>query len=71
MLYIRGLTVLYLQVLFFGDSLRSDIYPSKNYASWDTVMLVEEMQAEDLSMKKEEEMTAATKRQKMCRVRSD
>ena len=34
------------QVLYFGDSLRSDIFPSKKFAEWDTVMVLEEMDAE-------------------------
>ena len=35
-----------LQILFFGDSLRSDVFPSKTYAGWDTVLILEEMLAE-------------------------
>ena len=34
------------QVLFFGDSLRSDIIPSKVHAGWDTVYILEEMASE-------------------------
>jgi len=34
------------QVIYFGDSLRSDIFPSKRHAAWDTVMILEEMDAE-------------------------
>jgi len=35
-----------MQVLFFGDSMRSDINPAKKYANWDTVLVLEEMEAE-------------------------
>ena len=31
------------QVLFFGDSMRSDIFPSKTFAGWDTVLFLEEL----------------------------
>ncbi len=34
------------QVLYFGDSMRSDIVPAKKYAKWDTVFVYEEMEAE-------------------------
>ncbi|KAK2163909.1 hypothetical protein LSH36_72g03100 [Paralvinella palmiformis] len=34
------------KVIYFGDSLRSDIFPSKRHAAWDTVMILEEMDAE-------------------------
>lgn len=33
-------------MLFFGDSMRSDISPAKKYANWDTVLVLEEMEAE-------------------------
>ncbi len=33
-------------MLYFGDSLRSDIVPAKKYAEWDTVFIYEEMEAE-------------------------
>jgi len=35
-----------MQVLYFGDSMRSDISPAKKYANWDTVLVLEEMEAE-------------------------
>ena len=31
------------KVVFFGDSLRSDAYPAKQFANWDTVLVLEEM----------------------------
>lgn len=34
------------KVLYFGDSQRSDIIPSKVHAGWDTVMVLEEMACE-------------------------
>lgn len=35
------------QILFFGDSLRSDVFPSKKFADWDNFLVLEEMEAED------------------------
>jgi len=32
-----------LQVLYFGDSLRSDIFPPRKFAGWDTVYILEEL----------------------------
>lgn len=37
------------KVLFFGDSLVSDVYPPKYFANWNTVALLEEMAVEDNS----------------------
>jgi hypothetical protein len=34
-------------VLFFGDSMRSDVSTTKRFANWDTVLVLEEMEAED------------------------
>lgn len=31
--------------MFFGDSLRSDIFPAKQFANWDTVLVLEEIDA--------------------------
>ena len=33
-------------MVYFGDSIRSDVRPSKKFANWDTVMILEEMEAE-------------------------
>lgn len=35
-----------LQVVYFGDSMRSDIFPASNFGKWETVMIVEEMEGE-------------------------
>jgi hypothetical protein len=40
-IYIR-----FFQVLYFGDSLCSDSFPANNYAGWDVVLVLEEMEAE-------------------------
>lgn len=34
------------KVLYFGDNICSDCYPSKQFAAWDTVLVLEEMDAE-------------------------
>ncbi|XP_013385820.1 5'-nucleotidase domain-containing protein 1 [Lingula anatina] len=36
------------KVAFFGDSLRSDVFPSKMYANWETVYVLEEMETEGM-----------------------
>ena len=36
----------FFQVLYFGDSNRSDVYPSRCYAGWDTCAVIEEVEAE-------------------------
>jgi hypothetical protein len=36
----------FFQVLYFGDSLCSDSFPANNYAGWDVVLVLEEMEAE-------------------------
>ena len=33
-------------MLYFGDSIRSDVRPAKKFADWDTVMVLEEMESE-------------------------
>ena len=35
-----------MQVLYFGDNICSDCYPSKRLANWGAVLLLEEMDAE-------------------------
>ena len=35
-----------MQVLYFGDNICSDCYPSKHFANWGAVLLLEEMDAE-------------------------
>jgi len=37
------------KVLYFGDSIRSDIFPAKRYAGWDTVFILEEIYGEKLN----------------------
>lgn len=35
-----------LQVVYFGDSMRSDMFPASSFGKWETVMIVEEMEGE-------------------------
>lgn len=35
-----------MQVVYFGDSMRSDMFPACSFAKWETVMIVEEMEGE-------------------------
>lgn len=34
------------QVVYFGDSMRSDMFPASSFGKWETVMIVEEMEGE-------------------------
>ncbi|TRY68007.1 hypothetical protein DNTS_007256 [Danionella cerebrum] len=34
------------QVVYFGDSMRSDMFPACSFGKWETVMIVEEMEGE-------------------------
>ena len=53
------------RVLFFGDSLRSDVFPAKVYSGWSTVLVLEEMLAERHSFPAEAPNDASTKRRKL------
>lgn len=43
------LPVLPLQVVYFGDSMRSDMFPASSFAKWETVMIAEEMEGEGVA----------------------
>lgn len=32
--------------MYFGDSMRSDVFPACSFGKWETVMIVEEMEGE-------------------------
>ncbi|KAL4649059.1 5'-nucleotidase domain-containing protein 1 [Arapaima gigas] len=34
------------KVVYFGDSMRSDVFPASSYGKWETVMIVEELEGE-------------------------
>ena len=55
------------QVLYFGDSLRADISPSKIYARWDTALVLEEIESEQAGYEAEEQSVdePEAKRQRM------
>ena len=38
----------FFQVVYVGDSLRSDVWPTNLYAGWTSVLILEEMEAEGL-----------------------
>uniref|UniRef100_A0A8C1MC05 5'-nucleotidase domain containing 1 n=1 Tax=Cyprinus carpio TaxID=7962 RepID=A0A8C1MC05_CYPCA len=42
----RAMCVSYLQVVYFGDSMHSDMFPASSFGKWETVMIVEEMEGE-------------------------
>lgn len=54
------------KVLFFGDSLRSDVYPSKRFASWDTVLILEEMLAEQHCFQPEADVEPSGKKKRIA-----
>ena len=35
-------------MLFFGDSIRSDLYPSAVFGKWDVITVLEEMESEGM-----------------------
>ncbi|XP_031717314.1 5'-nucleotidase domain-containing protein 1-like isoform X2 [Anarrhichthys ocellatus] len=37
------------KVVYFGDSMRSDMFPASSFGKWETVMIVEEMEGEGVS----------------------
>lgn len=37
-----------LKVAYFGDSMRSDMFPASSFGKWETVMIVEEMEGEGI-----------------------
>uniref|UniRef100_A0A8C1MC27 5'-nucleotidase domain containing 1 n=1 Tax=Cyprinus carpio TaxID=7962 RepID=A0A8C1MC27_CYPCA len=42
----EAMCVSYLQVVYFGDSMHSDMFPASSFGKWETVMIVEEMEGE-------------------------
>lgn len=40
------------KVVYFGDSMKSDVYPPKHFVQWDTVAVLEEMEAEEVHFRK-------------------
>ncbi|KAF0023059.1 hypothetical protein F2P81_023689 [Scophthalmus maximus] len=36
------------KIVYFGDSMRSDMFPASSFGKWDTVMIVEEMEGEGI-----------------------
>ena len=62
----------YYQVLYFGDSLRSDVFPSKQYANWETVYILEEMDLETMTeCEKNNDGEPQAKKQKILEVGTD
>jgi HAD superfamily 5'-nucleotidase-like hydrolase len=53
------------KVLFFGDSLRSDVFPAKRYANWETVLILEEMLAEQHCFEPEADVEPSGKKKKV------
>eukprot|EP00794_Sanderia_malayensis_P000515 gene515-1164_t len=41
-----------IKVVYFGDSPKSDVFPPRNYANWDSVAVLEEMEAEEVHFRK-------------------
>ncbi|KAM9495926.1 5'-nucleotidase domain-containing protein 1 [Clarias gariepinus] len=42
------------KVVYFGDSMRSDMFPVVTFANWETVLILEEMEAEGMATEKDE-----------------
>ncbi|XP_021060420.1 5'-nucleotidase domain-containing protein 1 isoform X1 [Mus pahari] len=50
------------KVVYFGDSMHSDIFPAHHYTNWETVLILEELQGQE--MEKPEEAEPLEKRGK-------
>ncbi|KAH0508494.1 5'-nucleotidase domain-containing protein 1 [Microtus ochrogaster] len=50
------------KVVYFGDSMHSDIFPAHHYSNWETVLILEELRGQD--MEKAEEAEPLEKRGK-------
>jgi len=40
------------QFCYFGDSMKSDVYPPSHFVKWDTVAVLEELEAEEVHFHK-------------------
>ena len=40
------------KIVYFGDSPKSDVFPPSRYRGWDTVAILEEMEAEEIHFQK-------------------
>lgn len=49
-------------MVYFGDSMHSDIFPAHHYTNWETVLILEELQGQE--MEKPEEAEPLEKRGK-------
>lgn len=36
------------QVVYFGDSMHSDIFPARHYSNWETVFILEELRGDEV-----------------------
>ncbi|KAL6087464.1 hypothetical protein STEG23_009349 [Scotinomys teguina] len=50
------------KVVYFGDSMHSDIFPARHYSNWETVLILEELQGQE--MEKAEDVEPPEKRGK-------
>lgn len=50
------------KVVYFGDSMHSDVFPARHYSNWETVLILEELRGEE--GKKSEEVEPLEKRGK-------
>ncbi|KAI5625508.1 5'-nucleotidase domain-containing protein 1, partial [Silurus asotus] len=46
------------KVVYFGDSMRSDMFPAFTYANWETVMILEEIEGESVAAEKHQSYTS-------------
>uniref|UniRef100_A0AAY4BGY9 5'-nucleotidase domain-containing protein 1 n=1 Tax=Denticeps clupeoides TaxID=299321 RepID=A0AAY4BGY9_9TELE len=52
------------KVVYFGDSMRSDMFPASSYAKWETVMIVEEAEGEGAAAARSAEAPAEPQEKK-------
>lgn len=42
------------QVVYFGDSMHSDIFPAHHYSNWETVLILEELRGQEVKAEEAE-----------------
>lgn len=43
------------QVVYFGDSMHSDVFPARHYSNWETVLILEELRGQEVGNPEESE----------------
>jgi len=54
------------KIIYFGDSMKSDVYPPNHHMKWHTVAVLEELEAEDVIANNQQNYEPHLKRAKVC-----